>query len=95
MALKINRIALELLSSPPEEVVEADLEEGCGRGIGGNMAANAVVDSIGAHHHGQGVPADQAFDPALNLLVAGKDCLFFCGNGVDVRCIRRERRPGA
>jgi len=59
------------------------------------MAANAVIYSIGANHHGEGVPTDQAFDPALDLLVAGKDSLFLHGDGVDVRSVRRERGPGA
>ncbi len=95
MALKINRIPLEFIRSSPEEMVEADFEERGGRGIGGNMAANAVIDSISANYHGEGIPTDQAFDPALDLLVAGKYCLFLHGNGVDIRSVRRERGPGA
>src|SRR5712692_1915416 len=95
MALEINRITLELLRPSPEEMVEADFEERGGRSIRGNMAANTVVESIRANHHGQGVPADQAFDPALNLLVAGEHSLFLHGDGVYVRSIRGERRRGA
>src|SRR6202035_5084357 len=83
---------LELLRASPEEMVEAHFEERSRRGICGNMAANAVVDSIGAHHHGQRVPADQALDPALDLLVAGKDSLLVRGNRVHVWSIRGERR---
>src|SRR5258708_32640103 len=93
MPLQINGVALELFGTSTEEMIEANFKERSGRGIRGNMAANAVVDSIGADHHGQRVPADQALDPALDLLVTGKYSLLFHGNCVHVGSVRGERWP--
>src|SRR5258708_5560396 len=92
MPLKVNSVALKLFGTSTEEMIEADLKEGSGGRIRGNMAANAVVDSIGANDHGQRVPADQALDPAFDLLVAGKNSLLFHGDRIYVGSVRGERR---
>ena len=54
------------------------------------MTADAVIDAIGANHHGQSVPADQTLDPALDVLIAGKDGLLRNRDRVYVRRVGRE-----
>src|SRR5258708_10279656 len=95
MPLQINGVALELFGTSTEEMIEANFKERSGRGIRGNMTANAVVDSIGANHHGQRVPADQALDPALDFLVSGKYSLLFHGNRIYIGSVGGKRRPDA
>src|SRR2546429_5342307 len=62
VALKVDRIALESFGAPAEKMVEAHLVERRGGCIGGDMPADIVLDAICAHHHGQGAPANQAFE---------------------------------
>ena len=90
MPLQINRVAFELFGAPAKEMVEADFKQRGRGGICGNVPADAVVHAVGANHHGQSVPADQALDPALDFLIAGKYGLLFEGNGIDVRSVRGE-----
>src|SRR2546425_4752773 len=52
-----------------EEVVEADLVQGRGRSVGGQVPADARVIVVGAHDHGHGVPAGHATDAELHGLV--------------------------
>ena len=73
VSLEINRVAFKLVGASAEEMVEADFKQRRGGSIRGNVAANAVVHAIGANHHGQGIPADQALDAALDFLIAGED----------------------
>ena len=54
------------------------------------MAAEVGVVVIGAHDHGHGVPAHDAFDPPLDLAAARVGRLLVAGNGVDVRRIDAE-----
>ena len=68
----------------PEEVIEPHLVEGCRRGVGGEVAADAVVLLVGPGHHDRRVPADDPPDPALHLLVTGKPRFLLGGDGVDV-----------
>src|SRR5579863_7090348 len=76
-------------------MVEADFKQSRGGGERRNVAPNAVVDAVGAHHHGQGVPPDQALDAALDFLIAREDGLLFKGNGVEVRSVRSEGKSDA
>jgi hypothetical protein len=64
---KKTMVAAALVPGAPEEVVEAHLEEGGAGGKGGDVAADARMLAVGAHHHGHGVPADDALDAALDL----------------------------
>ena len=54
------------------------------------MSANALLNFISPHHHGQGVPAHQALDAAFHLLAAGKRRLLRCSNGILIGSGRRE-----
>jgi hypothetical protein len=51
-------------------VVEADLVERGGRGVGGEVAAETVAAAVGAGDHHRGVPADVVADAAFDCLVA-------------------------
>src|SRR6266436_5397005 len=90
MPLKVNRVALELLSSRAEEMVEAHFVERCRRSISGNVAADVVLDAVRSHHHGQGVPADEALDAALQFLVTGEEWFEPWRNSVGIRRVRSE-----
>src|SRR4051794_29277395 len=84
VALEVDLVAQaggEVLA--PEEVVEADLVERRGRGVGGDVAADPEV-LVGPADHDRGVPADVGADPALDVLVAGEPWLPLRRNGVDV-----------
>ena len=48
------------------------------------MAADARALLVRPHHHGHGVPADDALDAPLDLAVAGIGGLLVGGNRVDV-----------
>jgi len=37
------------------------------------VAADIVFEAIGADDHGEGVPTDEGFDAALELLIAGEE----------------------
>ena len=76
-------------------MILADFIEGGGGGEGGNVAADIVLHAIGAHDHGQRVPADQALDAALDFLIAGERRLEAMRNGVGVRSVGGERQIDA
>ena len=86
-------VALELLKNaniaaggvlPAPEVVLTDLVEGHGRGIGGDMTADANTGTLRAMHGNGGIPAQQTTDVPLDLGVAGVFFLVLGCNGVDV-----------
>ena len=76
----------------PEEVVEPDLVEGRGRGVGRDVPADAVRLAVGAHDHRQRVPADQALEPLLQVAVAGIGGVLLGRQGVDVGGVGGERK---
>src|SRR6266404_6234426 len=90
MSLEIYGVTFELRGARAEEMVEADFVERGGAGVGGDVAADVVLDAIGAHDHGQRVPANQALDAALEFLIAGEQRLEAIGNRVGVRRVRCE-----
>src|SRR5437899_10750551 len=91
MALKISRVSLEPVRARAEEVIESDFEQGRRRGIGGDVTADVVLYSIRAHHHRQGVPANQTLDPSFDFLISGKHRLLVDRYGVCVRGVGRKR----
>jgi hypothetical protein len=52
-----------------EEMVEADLEQVGRRGVARDVAAELGVRAVGAHHHGERVPAHDRRQAALQLEV--------------------------
>ncbi|MNV68891.1 hypothetical protein D3C71_1617660 [compost metagenome] len=67
-----------------EEVVEAHFKQVGRRGIAGDVATQFAVRLVGAHHHGQGVPAVDAGDAFFHGQVARKRGLLAGGNRVQV-----------
>ena len=92
VALEVYDIAGLVAIGGVEEMIESDLEQGSQGGIGGNMAADAGVVLVLVHHHGHGIPADQALDAALHGAVAWIGDLIFGTNGIDVRRVPQARR---
>src|ERR1700690_610471 len=92
MALEINRVAFKFIRAGAEEMIESDFVKCGGRGESGNVAANTVVQTIGAHDHSKRVPTDKALDAALELLVTRKGGLHGDRNriGVGRVCGKRE-----
>ena len=76
-----------------EEVVEADLVEAGGAGVGRQVAADALELGVRAQHHRQRVPADEAPDLELHLLVAREVRLLLGADGVDVAGLDQVRQP--
>ena len=95
MALEVDGVAFEIFAAGAEEMVEADFIKSGGGGVRGDVAADVVLDAIGADDHGQRVPANQALDAALELLIAGEQRLEAGGNRVDVRSVGGERQVDA
>ena len=78
----VARLAVVLA---PEEVVEPDLVERRGRGVGGDVAADAgAAGPVRPRHHDRGVPPDVGADPPLDVLVAGEPRLPLRRDRVDV-----------
>ena len=91
MALEIDEVAgLVLIARRVawvlgmKEVVEADFEQGGQRRICRDMAADARVLLVLAVDHGHRVPANEAFDAALHLAVAGVRYFIMFGDGIEV-----------
>src|SRR5260370_40789213 len=59
VALKVNLIAAAGRIGASEEVVEADFVKSCGRGVSGDVSADAVVVLIGPDDHRHRVPANE------------------------------------
>ena len=72
VALEINEVAVAAFGLRLKEMIESDLVQRCRRGEGGDVAADAFLNLVGTHHHGQRVPAHQALDAAFHLLAAGE-----------------------
>src|SRR6185369_1431356 len=95
VTLEVDGVPFEAVVAGAEEMVEANFVQGGGRGKRRDMSANVMFDAIRAHHHGQGVPAHQALDAALDFLIAGEFRFQPEGHGVGVRGIRGERKVDA
>ena len=95
VTLEVDVVAGDAVLMSMKEVIEAGFEErGAGR-VRGDVTAEAGVQPIGPHHHGHGVPADQAADAALDLSIAGVERLFRGGSVKKKRSGRSETRLAA
>ncbi|MDT4834330.1 hypothetical protein FQZ97_679650 [compost metagenome] len=84
MRLHVDQVAGAFGGTGPEEMVETHFEQVRGRGIAGDVAAQLAVRLIGAHHHGQRVPAVDAGDAFLDRQVAGKGRFLVGGDGIQI-----------
>src|SRR5258706_13864627 len=71
-------------------MVEAHFVKRRCRSISGNVAADVVLDAVRTYHHGQGVPADETLDAALQFLVTGEKWFEPWRDGVGIRRVRSE-----
>ena len=77
MALEIDQIArgtaVFVRIGTLEEIVEADIVQGCRGCEGGDVPAQAPGPAVCANHHGQRVPANERTDAAFHEEVAGHE----------------------
>ena len=92
MTLKVDNVAVAAFSLCTKKMIEGDFVERGGGGEGRNVSANAFLHFVGAHHHGQSIPADEALDAAFHLLAAGKRRLLPGRNRILVGRSRRKRK---
>ena len=78
-----------------EEMVVAHFEQVRGGSIGRQVPAKFRVRAIGAHHHGERVPAHQRAEPCLNLKIAGELGLIGKRDGVAIRRTEKGRQRNA
>ncbi len=90
VALEIDKVAVAGFGLGAEEMVEGYFVQCCRGGESRNVSANAFLQFVGAHYHGQCVPTHQALDAALHFLAAGEGWLLHRRNGVLVRGGCRE-----
>ncbi len=84
VALEEDLVAAAGVVLAAEEVVEADLVERRGRGVGRDVAADADAGALRPVHHDRGVPPDVGADAPLDVLVAGEPRLALGRDRVDV-----------
>ena len=70
VALDVDQIAAARVVRAAEEVMEADLVERGRRGVGGDVAADALGAVVGLDDHRHRVPAHEALDALLEHAVA-------------------------
>ena len=76
-----------------EEVVEPDLVQARGRGIGRQVATQAGEAGVRPEDHRDRVPADDPADPELDRLVAREVRLLLRADRVDVAGLGQRRQP--
>ena len=82
--LEEDQVAAVLRIARVKEMVEAGFKQIGGTGIAGNVATQFAIGLVGAHHHGQGVPAHEGGQAFFNGQVAGEGGLLVHWNGVDI-----------
>ena len=73
-----------------EEMIEPGLEDLGGRRVASDVAAQLTVGYVGAHHHGERVPAHDRRQAFLDREVAGIGAFLLRGNGVAIRGVGRH-----
>ncbi|WP_305806825.1 hypothetical protein, partial [Stenotrophomonas sp. YIM B06876] len=77
-------LALAQALAGAEEVVEAGLEQVRCAGIAGDVAAELAIGLVGAHHHGQRIPAHDGRHPFFDGQVAREDGLVLHRHAVHI-----------
>src|ERR1700730_15773519 len=95
MALEINHVAIASFSLRAKKMVECYFIQRRRRCKCRDVAADPLLNLVGAYDHRQRVPAHQALDPSLHLLTAGERRLLPYRNRVLVRSSRSEGKIDA
>jgi hypothetical protein len=93
VALEVDLVAATLGAVAAEEVVESDLVQRRGRGVGGDVPADPDPGPLRPVHHDRGVPADVGADAPFDLLIAREPGLQLGRDGVDVVGAVQARHP--
>ena len=77
-------------------MIKPDAKQRPDRGKTGNVATEFIVIFVGAHHHGQGIPATYRANPFLHGSVTRRTFLHVRRDGVDIGGVGavRHRRTG-
>ena len=89
--LEVDDVAVVVVALALEEMVEPHFVQRGGRRERRDVAADALFQLVGLHHHRQRIPPHQTLDAAFDLAAAGEGRLFWSGDGVDVGSVRGER----
>ena len=101
MTLKVNQVtgptdvavSIRRLRRP-EKVIEANIVECRGRGKAGDMPAQIARTPVGAHHHGQSIPANQTANSTLHEQVTGHRRFVSGRNGIAIGSRHRKWQAG-
>ncbi len=88
MALVEDLVATARVVLAAEEMVAADLVQGGGAGVGGDVTADGDTGTLCAMHSERGIPAEPGTVAALEIFVAGEVRLVLGGDRVEV--VRRR-----
>ena len=91
MPLEIDLIAALRAVRTAQELVLRHLDQRGGRREGADVSADALVALVGPHHHGHGVPADDALVAPLDRAITGVGRLTLRRDGVDVGSVGGKR----
>ena len=91
VALDVDVVAGDAVGFASEKPVEAHFVERGGRGEGGKVPTDAVIELVGSDDHDGGIPADETADAPLNVHIAGEERLVLGWDGVDVGSADGER----
>ena len=84
MPLIVNQVTFTVVLMAVEEVVVANIVERGAGGKRGNMPPQTAVFPVGAHDHGQSIPAHQRADAPFHKQVTGHPRLFVGRDGVAI-----------
>jgi len=90
MSLEVHQVTCMLVCSAAKEVVEANFIECGGRGVRGDMPANALLLPVGPYNHGHGIPADDTLKTFLKFPVTRISRLLIAGNRIHIGGIGRK-----
>ena len=84
VTLEVDQVAAVFVGRGLEEVVEADVIQGCAGCEAGDVTAQVRIFQVRAHYHRHGVPTYQRANAAFHEQVARHACFVGNGDGVAV-----------
>ena len=84
VALEVDQVAAVFVGRGLEEVVEADVIQGCAGSEAGDVTAQVRIFQVRAHYHRHGVPTYQRANAAFHEQVARHACFVGYGDGIAV-----------